>query len=380
MWISSLKNSYTSNEEAITKEYKIHRKVLFDSERKRMSILFTDPDDGKIKMFIKGADSIIKERLSKKFIDGKTMDHIDNFLARSSVIGLRTLLMAMRVIDDQEFSEIMKKIKEAESDVKNSEKRLAALFNEFERELVLIGSTWVEDKLQDNVPGTLQDLRKAGIKVWMLTGDKFETAKNIGYSCKLLTDDMILFEAQGAKEAEKLFNDELVKNNESLMEELKNRAVIFDAEALTFLTKTPQSLKYFINVAKTWNSVILSRASPSQKADIVRMIKKDDPTNITLAIGDGANDVSMILEADIGVGIYGKEGVRAAQSADFAIHQFKYLWNNNILLAVIIYSSVVNIAFTVTPMSAPGSAALLTLFSLSGTHRCCPTWEVRSLS
>ena len=138
---------------------------------------------------------------------------------------------------------------------------------------------------------------------------------------------MILFEAQGAKGAVKVFNEDLVKNNQLLMEDLKKRAVIFDAEALTFLTKNPQSLKYFINVAKTCNSVILSRASPSQKADIVRMIKKDDPTNITLAIGDGANDVSMILEADIGVGIYGKEGVRAAQSADFAIHQFKYLWN-----------------------------------------------------
>lgn len=138
---------------------------------------------------------------------------------------------------------------------------------------------------------------------------------------------MILFEAQGAKGAEKLFTPDLVKNNELLMEELKSRAVIFDAEALTYLVKNPQSLKYFINVAKTCNSVILSRASPSQKADIVRMIKKDDPTNITLAIGDGANDVSMILEADIGIGIYGKEGVRAAQSADFAIHQFKYLWN-----------------------------------------------------
>lgn len=170
-------------------------------------------------------------------------------------------------------------------------------------------------------------MRKAGVKVWMLTGDKLETAKNIGYSCRLLTDDMVIFQAQGSKEAEKLFTEELVRNNQNMMEELRKRAVIFDAEALTFLTKTPQSLKHFITVAKTCNSVILSRASPSQKADIVRMIKKDDPTNITLSIGDGANDVAMILEADIGIGIYGKEGVRAAQSADFAIYQFKFLWN-----------------------------------------------------
>lgn len=102
----------SGSEDETTKEYKIHRKVLFDSERKRMSILFTDPDDGKTKLFIKGADSIIKERLSKKFVDQKVMDHIDNFLARSSVIGLRTLLMAMRVIDDEEFRDITKRIKE----------------------------------------------------------------------------------------------------------------------------------------------------------------------------------------------------------------------------------------------------------------------------
>ena len=188
-------------ETEITKEYKIHKKVLFDSERKRMSILFTDPDDGHIKLFIKGADSIIKDRLSKEFIDQKVMDHIDNFLARSSVIGLRTLLMAMRLIDEDEFHDIMEKIREAESDVKNSEKKLSEIFDEFERGLVLIGATWVEDKLQDKVPETLQDFRKAGIKVWMLTGDKLETAKNIGYSWKLLTEDMILFEAQGAEAA-----------------------------------------------------------------------------------------------------------------------------------------------------------------------------------
>ena len=110
------------------------------------------------------------------------------------------------------------------------------------------------------------------------------------------------------------------------MSELKKRAIVIDADALSFLQTHPDSLKYFIIVAKSWNAVICWRVSPSQKADVVRLIKSDDPLNITLAIGDGANDVSMILEADIGIGIFGKEGVRAAQSADYAIHKFKYLW------------------------------------------------------
>jgi len=130
-----------SGQKEIAKEYKIHRKVLFNSERKRMSILFTDPDDNTIKLYIKGADSIIKDRLSSRFIDEKTMDCTNDFLARSSVIGLRTLLMAMRVIDKQEFDDIMDKIQRAESDVGNAAKKLEAIFDEFERELVLIGAT-----------------------------------------------------------------------------------------------------------------------------------------------------------------------------------------------------------------------------------------------
>ena len=107
---------------------------------------------------------------------------------------------------------------------------------------------------------------------------------------------------------------------------LNKRAIIIDADALSFLVANPDSLKCFIVVAKTCNAVICSRVSPAQKAEVVRLIKRDDPENITLSIGDGANDVSMILEADIGIGIYGKEGVRAAQASDFAIHKFEFLW------------------------------------------------------
>jgi magnesium-transporting ATPase (P-type) len=161
----------------------------------------------------------------------------------------------------------------------------------------------------------------------MLTGDKLETAKNIGYSCKLLTEEMIIYQAQGPMEAKERFTQNLVEDNESLMRELKPRAIVFDSGALSYLMLNPNSLQHFINVAKTCNAVICSRASPAQKADIVRLIKGDDPSNITLSIGDGANDVSMILEADIGIGIYGKEGVNAAQASDFAIHQFKYVWD-----------------------------------------------------
>jgi magnesium-transporting ATPase (P-type) len=161
----------------------------------------------------------------------------------------------------------------------------------------------------------------------MLTGDKLETAKNIGFSCKLLSDDMFIFQAQGAQEARQVFTEQNVEENERLMRDLKARAIVFDSGALSYLTAHPQSLKYFISIAKSCNAVVLSRASPAQKADVVKLIKKDDPRNITLSIGDGANDVPMISVADVGIGLFGKEGVNAAQAADFAIHQFKYTWN-----------------------------------------------------
>lgn len=316
-----------TDDELIEKTYKVHRRMEFNSDRKRMSILFTDCEDGKVKLFTKGADSIIKARLNKAYIDYDTEQFIDDFLAKSSVQGLRTLLLAVRILDKSEFNQILQDFADAEDDIMNRDRLLQEVYDKYEQDLVLIGATAVEDRLQDDVPIVLEDMRSAGIKVWMLTGDKFETAKNIGYSCKLLTDDMVLFEAKGAHGAETKFTEELVRDNETMLTEMKKRGVIIDAEALSFLTTNPDYLKNFINVAKSANAVICSRVSPAQKAEVVRLIKNDDKNNITLAIGDGANDVSMILEAHIGIGIYGKEGVRAAQAADFAIHKFKYLWN-----------------------------------------------------
>jgi len=138
---------------------------------------------------------------------------------------------------------------------------------------------------------------------------------------------MIIFQAQGPEEAKEVFTEQRVQDNLQLMKEGKPRAVVFDSGALSFLFAHPQYLKHFISIAKSCNAVVLSRASPMQKAEVVKLIKKDDPQNITLSIGDGANDVPMISVADVGIGIYGKEGVNAAQASDFAIHQFKYIWD-----------------------------------------------------
>ena len=123
-----------------------------------MSIILRDPDDGLIKMYTKGADSIIKERLDKSQVDRKMMDQIDTFLTKSSLKGLRTLLMAMRVFDEDEYREFANKVSEAEKDVLNREKLLDKIYDEYEKGLVLLGATAVEDRLQDNVPQTINDL------------------------------------------------------------------------------------------------------------------------------------------------------------------------------------------------------------------------------
>ena len=158
----------------------------FNSDRKRMSIVLKDPSDGKYKLYIKGADSIIKERLDPNQIDKEVMRDTDEFLNKASLKGLRTLLMGMKVIEESELKAFLGEVAEAEKDVINREKLLALIYDKFERNIVLLGATAVEDRLQDNVPETIRDLQAAGIKIWMLTGDKLETAENIGYSCKLL--------------------------------------------------------------------------------------------------------------------------------------------------------------------------------------------------
>lgn len=130
----------------------------FNSDRKRMSILLRDPDDGFFKLYVKGADSIIKERLDPKQIEHEMMDQVDDFLTSASVKGFRTLLMAMKVLDQDEVTDFLTKCEEAERNLITREKALQQIFSDFERDLVLVGATCVEDRLQDNVPETISDL------------------------------------------------------------------------------------------------------------------------------------------------------------------------------------------------------------------------------
>ena len=133
-------------------QYPVFRRMEFNSDRKRMSVVLRDPDDGLIKMYTKGADSVIKERLDPVQKVPEMMEQVEEFLTKASVKGLRTLLMAMRVLDEGEYKAFQRQVAEAEKDVLQRDKLLAKIYDDFENGFVLLGATAVEDRLQDNVP------------------------------------------------------------------------------------------------------------------------------------------------------------------------------------------------------------------------------------
>lgn len=329
------------------KLYRVLQIIPFNSTRKRMSIVLKRPD-GRIVLYCKGADNVIYERLSAKDNDremaSKTAIHLGEFAEE----GLRTLCIAKREVPQVEFDEWHDRYKEATKSLDSDrELQMERVGEEIENELVLLGGTAIEDRLQTGVPSSIALTREAGIKLWVLTGDKVETAISIGFSCNLLTTDMelLVIKGNGEEEDESEGHTEscnLVKqylkekfDMDGTDEELQaakldhstptsNDAVIIDGSSLREVMIDPKTQIRFLLLCKQCSSVLCCRVSPAQKAEIVKMVK-DNLDVMTLAIGDGANDVSMIQTANIGVGIAGEEGRQAVMSSDYAIGQFRYL-------------------------------------------------------
>ena len=327
------------------KQKRIFKKLCtieFSSDRKRESIIVKEGN--KIKLYIKGADNAIEERLNNEFTPQEVLDKNKYYVNLFSARGFRTMYVAMKILTEKEYEDFSFKLNEAKMDLNNKNKKLNELYNEIEDGLSLIGCTIVEDRLQDLVPEVIQDLRLAGIKIWMLTGDKMTTAYNIGLSCNLINLDLKIFfiEGKDIKKDENL-NDINKEEREqviisfikeykkfkgkylSMEKNIKKFGILVDEKALLTITEDSLITNSFLNVAKDAVAVICCRVSPLQKSQVVKMMKEYDPKKITLAIGDGGNDVSMIMEAHIGIGIYGEEGLRAVQASDYAIGEFKIL-------------------------------------------------------
>jgi phospholipid-transporting ATPase len=402
----------------ITKTFEILAIIPFDSTRKRMSVLVRHPDSNYAVLYCKGADNIIFERATS-YAPGSSRVILDDHLSDFATAGLRTLAIAMRVIPNQLLSEFMEIWKKAEGTVigrKELVQRAAAVV---EKDLMVLGVTAIEDKLQEDVPETIADLGLAGVKLWVLTGDKVQTAINIGYSSRLLGPNMMLIhlhsindDALGLKQRitgillklkRITEDDELVRQiRKSLQDRIATSitpvpttdhfpthsghghdgdmlpsadshppqlpsfesltsdhlALIIDGDVLTKLLGDVQAERLLLMLGKICKSVLACRVSPEQKRLLVRLVRRGiSPQPVTLAIGDGANDVAMIQEAQIGVGISGKEGRQAVNASDFAIAQFRFL--KRLMLVhgrsdyrrvsrVILFSLYKNIVLTIT--------------------------------
>ncbi|XP_004349405.1 ATPase [Capsaspora owczarzaki ATCC 30864] len=402
-------------------ELRLLHVLPFDSDRKRMSVIVQLPRSGQIRLLSKGADSAIYERLAQNEqndrVRADTQTHLDYYAAD----GLRTLCLAYRDLSDSEYQTWQLKHRQASLALKDRKEKVSASADSIENELTLLGATGIEDKLQNGVPDAIATLRAAGIKVWVLTGDKQETAINIGFSCKLLEEGMphVVINAADEDECEaqlkdawecKLRTARRVQEEQDLLlhlpwhqkygrksseimaafngfakqwrdrfsdgeEELSvdttsvslsgsrsaqratspeqspssapaapshssNNDASSDEDATEVTSSTQHALiidgaslafalgdklrPLLLNVSTLCRVVICCRATPLQKARVVRMVKKGRGA-MTMAVGDGANDVSMIQTADVGIGISGQEGMQAVMASDFAIAQFRFL-------------------------------------------------------
>lgn len=342
-------------------EYELLSICEFNSTRKRMSAIFRCPD-GVIRLFCKGADTVILERLSKSepqpFVES-TFRHLEDF----AVEGLRTLCIASRIVGEEEFKIWSEKHYEASTSMDDRSDKIDAVAELIETDLFLLGATAIEDKLQDGVPETIQTLQEANIKIWVLTGDRQETAINIGMSCKLLSEDMnLLIVNEETKNDTRLNLQEkldAIHDHQVEMEDASfdsSLALIIDGHSLGFALEADLE-DMFLELGTFCKAVICCRVSPLQKALVVKMVKRKKKGSLLLAIGDGANDVSMIQAAHVGVGISGMEGMQAARSADISIGQFKFLkklllvhgaWSYQRISTAILYSFYKNIALYMT--------------------------------
>ncbi|XP_047954399.1 probable phospholipid-transporting ATPase 8 [Salvia hispanica] len=369
----SLRELDHESHQKIDRPYELLHILEFSSSRRRMSVIVRNVEN-QLLLLSKGSDSVMLERLSKKsqdFVDS-TMDHVKRY----AEAGLRTLVLAYHELSKEEFSSWEKEFLDAKATVgADRDALIEAAADKIERDLILLGATAVEDKLQIGVPECIEKLENAGIKIWVITGDKMETAINIGYACSLLREDMeqivitldypeiIELEKKGDKEAVAKASRESVANQirqgTLLLSSYEGRsiypALIIDGKSLSFVLS--QNLEgSFLHLAVSCASVICCRSTPKQKALVTRLVKKGTGRT-TLAIGDGANDVGMLQEADIGVGISGVEGMQAAMSSDFAIAQFRFLerlllvhghWCYRRISMMVCYFFYKNIAFGFT--------------------------------
>ncbi|KAF7929766.1 hypothetical protein BELL_0037g00080 [Botrytis elliptica] len=249
----------------------------------------------------------------------RCFQHIDDFAGE----GLRTLLFGYRFLEEQEYTGWKKIYLDATTSLVDRQNMIENAGEMIEQDFDLAGATAIEDKLQKGVPETVDKLRRANIKIWMLTGDKRETAINIAHSARIAkhySEVVILDRTTG--EVEQRMATTLIDISNG---NVAHSVIVVDGQTLSDIDANQTLSLLFFDLVVQADSVICCRASPSQKASLVKKIRTKVNKSITLAIGDGANDIAMIQEAHVGIGISGKEGLQAARISDYSIAQFRFL-------------------------------------------------------
>ncbi|CAH0550461.1 unnamed protein product [Brassicogethes aeneus] len=290
-------------------DYDILQIFPFTSETKRMGIIVRDVQTGKIYFYLKGADVVMSAIV-------QYTDWLDEEVGNMARDGLRTLVVARKMLTEEQYLDFETRYNAARLSTTDRVARVAQVIESLEREMELLCITGVEDKLQDNVRATLELLRNAGIKIWMLTGDKLETATCIAKSSRLVS------RTQGLHVLKKVVTRTDAHLELNAYRRRQDCALVISGESLEVCLSYYQP--EFMELATAAPAVVCCRCSPTQKAQVVQLIQKHTGKR-TAAVGDGGNDVSMIQQADAGIGIEGREGKQASLAGDFSIPQFSHL-------------------------------------------------------
>lgn len=290
-------------------EYEILNIFPFSSARKRMGIILKAKSTGKILYFLKGADTVIKEKVDRN--GDLVVEEADN-LARD---GLRTLAFCYKYVEQADYDKWKTRLTEVTTSINATEEQEEKVISELESNMHFIGISGVEDLLQESVRDTIESLREGGVKVWVLTGDKVETAKCIAKATGLKHKQEHFYEmmSEDISEIEKQINELSTKKD----------VLVIQGNVLGMIYNKGLE-KAFFSTIRNLNAIMFCRCSPTQKAQITKSVQEVCEATVC-SIGDGGNDVSMIQQANVGVGIEGKEGLQAAMASDFSILKFKFV-------------------------------------------------------
>lgn len=242
----------------------------FDSDRKRMSVIVGCPDKT-VKIFAKGADSSMFAVIDKS-LNSDIVRATDAHLHAYSSLGLRTLVVGMRELNGLEFDRWQSAYEKANSALTGRAKQLREVALNIESNISILGATGIEDKLQQGVPEAIESLRQADIKVWVLTGDKQETAISIGYSCKLLTLEMtqIIINSNSLESCRRSLEDAKVKSQKLMTMSAATQnsggnvgsagiplALIIDGATLVHIFETELEVKVSLIFLVEWIAVLV---------------------------------------------------------------------------------------------------------------------------